>query len=346
MSILGLLPEAALRGAYQARQASIRYPLLFAHGLVRRLLDRDLTPSDASSDALRREYLGLLERDLENAAKGVYPRELLFEFPFRDYTWALPRLLAEVPRMALRVRRRGFQELPDDVDVTRFPAYFRRTFHWQSDGYLSRRSARLYDLSVEVMFMGCADVMRRQLIPPIAAFAEASDGHPLRILDVGCGTGRALWQIARAIPGQQYFGVDLSPYYIEEAREVLAEVPEVSLLAENAEHLPFQDGSFDVITSCFLFHELPRRTRPRVLAELHRVLRPGGLFVCEDSAQHAEAADLSEFLEAFAGDMHEPFYLDYVRDDLAGLFEGAGFELCGVERAWLAKVVTGRRPAH
>lgn len=346
MSILGTLPEAALRGAYQARQASIRYPLLFAHSLVRGLLDRNIAPGEAAALALKREYLALLERDLENAAAGVYPRELLFEFPLRDYAWALPRLVAELPRMALRVQRGGFRELPDDVDESRFPAYFRRTFHWQSDGYLSRRSARLYDLSVEILFMGCADVMRRQLIPPVAALKIPPAKRPLRILDVGCGTGRALRQLARAVPGQQYFGVDLSPYYLEEARDVLADVPEVCLLAEDAEHLPFQDASFDVVTSCFLFHELPRSTRPRVLAEIFRVLRPGGLFVCEDSAQFAEAADLSEFLEAFARDMHEPFFHDYVRQDLAALTERAGFEVRTVERAWLAKVVTGIRPAH
>ena len=172
MSFLGLLPEAALRGAYQARQASIRYPLLFAHSLVRKLLDRDLAAGKIAIAALQREYLALLDRDLENARAGVYPRELLFEFPLLEYAWALPRLIAELPRMALRVRRGGFRELPDEVDASRFPGYFRRTFHWQSDGYLSRRSARLYDLSVEVLFMGCADVMRRQLIPPIAELAQ------------------------------------------------------------------------------------------------------------------------------------------------------------------------------
>ncbi|MGE4652968.1 MAG: class I SAM-dependent methyltransferase [Myxococcota bacterium] len=346
MSILGLLPEPTLRSAYHARQASIRYPLLFAHGVVRRLLDRNLTPSKASAEALQREYRSLLERDLDNATRDVYPRELLFEFPLRGYAWALPRLLAEVPRVAMRLRRGGWQELPDDVDTSRFPNYFRRTFHWQSDGYLSRRSARLYDLSVEVMFMGCADVMRRQMIPPIAAMASEHNAEPLRILDVGCGTGRTLLQIARAVPGQQYYGVDLSPYYVEEAREVLSGVPQVSLLAQDAEKLPFRDGHFDVVTSCFLFHELPRAHRARVIAEAFRVLRPGGLFVCEDSAQHAEASDLSEFLEAFASDMHEPFYRDYVQDDLARLAEKEGFEVRAVDRAWLAKVVTARRPAH
>jgi hypothetical protein len=75
------------------------------------------------------------------------------------------------------------------------------------------------------------------------------------------------------------------------------------------------------------------------------VLRPGGLLVLEDSAQLAEAADLAFFLETFASEMHEPFYRDYVRDDLRALVEGAGLEPGGVERAWLSKVVSARKPA-
>jgi hypothetical protein len=43
--------------------------------------------------------------------------------------------------------------------------------------------------------------------------------------------------------------------------------------------------------------------------------------------------------------MHEPFYRDYVRDDLRALVEGAGLEPGGVERAWLSKVVSARKPA-
>ncbi len=140
------------------------------------------------------------------------------------------------------------------------------------------------------------------------------------------------------------FGVDLSPYYLETARELLADVPEVALLAENAEALPFRDDYFDIVTSVYLFHELPRNARRRVVSEMLRVLRPGGLAVFEDSAQLREAADLDSFLTGFSAQMHEPFYRDYVRDDLALLAEGTGFDVLAVERAWLSKVVTATRP--
>ncbi len=338
--VVSLLPRAAWRTAYRAQQASFRYGLLAAHLALRAVANRRLRPGEEALTALRREYEQLLARDLENVELGFYPATLLFGMPIADYAKALPRFLLDMPRVWWRSRRGNYRDVPDAADPRRFPAYFRRNFHWQTDGYLSPQSARIYDLSVEFLFMGCADVMRRQVIPPMTRFARRQRGRPLRILDVGCGTGRTLAQIAAALPGHRYFGVDLSPYYVAAAREQLADVPEVTLVAENAEALPYRDDYFDVVTSVYLFHELPRKARRRVMAEAARVLRPGGLLVVEDSAQLAEARDLALVLEGFATQVHEPFYRDYVRDDLAALVVEAGLEVADVQRAWLSKVVT------
>jgi len=343
---LGLLERAALGGAYRVQQAAIRTPLLASHGLLRLLgRGRGAAPPREALQALRREYEALLERDIANARDGHYPSSLLFGIPWRDHVASLPRFAADLPRVVWRSRRGDFKDLPE-TPSRRFPGYFRRTYHWQTDGYLSRHSARVYDLSVEFLFLGCADVMRRQVIPPMTRFARAEPpaGRPLRILDVACGTGRTLAQIAAALPGAQLFGVDLSPWYLEEARRRLARVPDVSLVSESAEKLPFRDGYFDAVTSVYLLHEMPRRVRRRAVAEMARVLRPGGLLVLEDSAQLAEASDLSFFLRAFTELMHEPYYRDYLRDDLADLLAEAGLEGASTERAWLSKVVQARKP--
>lgn len=339
------LPFALTRAAYQAQQASLRLPILFAHAALRRASAPARTPTPEDLSALQRSYAALLERDLGNVRDGLYPRSLLFQFPLGSYARTFPRFLADLPRTYRRFRRRDYQDLPEDVDVRRFPPYFRRTFHWQTDGYLSRRSAELYDVSVEFVFLGCADVMRRQVIPPMARFARRGRGRRLRILDVACGTGRSLAQISAALPGHQYFGMDLSPYYVEQARRLLRDVPETTLLAENAETIPFADGYFDVVTSTYLFHELPRRARRRAATEMARVLRPGGLLVLEDSAQLVESDELRFFLGGFSQDMHEPFYADYVRDDLEAIITGAGLEPMATERVWLSKVVPARKPA-
>lgn len=283
-------------------------------------------------------------RDLANVENGLYPRELLFDIPLRRYVRALPRLLRDTPNVVRRRRTGNFRDIPA-VDKQRYPAYYRRTFHWQTDGYFSAHSAEVYELGVELLFRGTADVMRRQIIPPITRFVRAAGGAgSVRLLDVACGTGRTLHQLVQAHPELRCYGVDLSPAYAQVARKRLADVAGVAIAVENAEALPFADATFDVVTSVYLFHELPRNARRQVAREMFRVVRPGGLVVIEDSAQLAESTEIAGALRAFPGEFHEPFYADYLEDDLAELLREVGFAVASVEPQFVAKVVTARRP--
>src|SRR6185369_11601422 len=151
-------------------------------------------------------------------------------------------------------------------------------------------------------------------------------------------------QLAQAHPALRLYGVDLSPSYVRLARKRLAHVAEVALAVENAEALPFADATFDIATSVYLFHELPRNTRRNVARELFRVVRPGGLVVLEDSAQLVESAEIATALRSFPGEFHEPFYADYLEDDLAELLREVGFVIESSAPQFVAKVVVARRP--
>ena len=334
------------RVAYRAQHVSF---LLHATMLqeTARFLSR--TPRPKLTPELLRLLRGrteaLFERDLANVRDGLYPRELLFQIPARDYARALPRLVWDTPRIVRRKRRGEYKDIPP-VDKGRYPAYYRRTFHWQTDGYFSEHSAEVYDLGVELLFRGTADVMRRQIIPPVTLFLREHDQPPgrVRLLDVACGTGRTLRQLATAHPDLRYHGVDLSPFYVKAARKLLADVPEVSLAVENGEALPYADGAFDVVTSVYRVHELPRNARRNVVREMYRVLRPGGLLVLEDSCQPADSPALAGVLANFPVEFHEPFYQDYLGDDLAELVRECGFTVQSVEPHLVAKVVAARKP--
>lgn len=344
---IGLVDRAA-EAAYLAQQLSIALPAAIVQRILRTVVGESVDPGGLALSTIRRRFAGLLQRDIQNVRDGMYPRELLFQLPVASYASVAPRLALELPRVALRRRRSGWRELPDRVDAKEYPAYFRRTFHWQTDGYLSRRSAQLYDVGVELLFGGTADVMRRQVIPPITRHLRAIDranGSGVRVLDVACGTGRSLAQLHAAHPSVRLSGLDLSPFYVQEARERLEHVPDVSLVAENAEAMPWKDGWFDVVTSTYLFHELPRNARRNVMREMLRVLAPGGLVVIEDSAQPSESPEVAFFLERFPEDFHEPFFRDYLKDDLADALTEVGFVIDAVEPHFVAKVVTARKPA-
>lgn len=337
------IPGVVHRTAYRAQQMGMLFNCLLGHRVLRSVARRRIEPSAEALECVRRRYRELIERDLRNVEEGLYPKALLFQFPFLGYMSKAPQLARDIPRTLRRMRAGDYRDFPSDVDVRRYPPYFRRNFHWQTDGYFSRRSAEIYDLGVEFLFLGTADVMRRQLIPPVTRFVR-EHGEDLRLLDVACGTGRTLRQMAVAHPKLRYYGLDLSPYYLQVAREVLSDVEDLSLVAENAEAMPFRDDHFDVVTSVHLFHELPRNARRNVYREMWRVLRPGGLLVIEDSGQLAESEEVSFFLGQFSKEFHEPFHRDYLADDIAEALAEVGFDVVSSEPQFVSKVVTARKP--
>ena len=322
------------------------YGLTASMAIPGRLLSLLLSPRQRRVDAavlatLRRRYDALLDSDLDNVARGYYPRQLLYQYPLFDYVRQLPEALVDLPRFLVRRYRGQYDELPRGVDRTRYPRYYLRTFHWQTDGWLSERSARLYDASVEFLFGGTADIMRRMAIPPVVDAVRGAT-RP-RLLDIGCGTGRFLRQLHCALPRARLYGLDMSGPYLERARTVLAGT-EASLIADNAEAMPLADGQFDAVTSVFLFHELPADARRRVMREAWRVLVPGGRFVVCDSAQLADSRSLEPVLRGFASTYHEPYYTGYLRDDLAAIMTECGFDVQLSAPHLVSKVVVGRKP--
>jgi ubiquinone/menaquinone biosynthesis C-methylase UbiE len=340
--------ELATWARYLALHEAVRVPLIGAHRLAS-FVSQVSTHREAPARnrplerAVRDRYWKLLAADFENAQRALYPMELLFDVPFAAYARNVPRFLLDAPKILGRIEAGRHDDLPPELNLAAYPAYYRRTFHWQTDGYFSRHSAELYDLGVELLFVGAADVMRRQVL------AEVMRRKPrgvIRLLDVGAGTGRFLRQAAKSLPGSELHGVELSPWYAEYAREVVAvggagAAPRID--AANAEALPFPDHSFDVVTSIFLLHELPRRVRRTVLGEMRRVLAPGGVLVLEDAAQPSDAPELTPALHQFSRDMHEPFFADYLADDLKALLEESGFAVRSVAPHFLSKVVSAAR---
>jgi len=300
-------------------------------------------PRREAIESLRGRMEALFALDYEDAERGVYPRALIESLPWRDYARVLPDLLFDLPRTRQRIQEDRFDELPEGAQE-RYPRYYARNFHFQTDGYLGHTSARLYDLQVEMLFGGTADAMRRRMIQPVVEASRRAGGRTPRILDVACGTGRLLSMLGAALPGAAFTGVDLSPHYVAHARRALAPTLDVSLLVENGERLPFEDGRFDVVTCLYLFHELPRDVGQRVLAELVRVVRPGGRVVLGDSVQLRDTPELEAELRAFPVRFHEPYYLGYIQDDLAQRAREAGLAVESAAAHFLTKVVVGRKP--
>jgi ubiquinone/menaquinone biosynthesis C-methylase UbiE len=292
----------------------------------------------------RRTFLAelgrLLQRDRANIAAGRYrmPADL---WPDPAAAWRQSRsFLADLGRINLRRQRRDHQEVRRSAPADRrYPRYYVQNFHYQTDGYLSPESARLYDFQVEVLFNGGADAMRRQALLPIGDHLRGRRLAGERLLDVACGTGRLLAMIKHNWPRLPVVGLDLSTAYLAVAKAGLVPWSWARLVVGAAERLPFPDASFSLVTSSYLFHELPAAVRARAAQEMARVLQPGGRLVFVDSLQRGDFRPFDGLLELFPQLYHEPYYRAYTRADLGQLFRAAGLHPWSADRAYLSKVL-------
>ena len=112
--------------------------------------------------------------------------------------------------------------------------------------------------------------------PFVHSVAQFTRAHGKRLLEVGVGAGVDHLQWARA--GAECYGVDLTDTAIELTRARLEIYGLHSTLQRvDAEQLPFPDASFDMVYSWGVIHHSAQPER--IVAEIHRVLKPGGTFV-------------------------------------------------------------------
>jgi ubiquinone/menaquinone biosynthesis C-methylase UbiE len=340
----------AARLTYAAAQTA-RVAFYGAHYLAARIVARDAftaieKPAHPvpSLGAMLKSIRALLLQDWRNVEAGLYPMPLDLAEETR-HAMASPRYLADIPRVAARRRRSGHSDL--GTEGAGLPRYYRQNFHFQTDGYLSDDSAKLYDFQVEVLFAGTADAMRRRAFVPIANFLRGRDPGRTTLLDIGAGTGRFLSFVKAAQPRLKTIALDLSAPYIERARRNMASHRGAKFIVAPAEAMPLPDASVNVGTGIFLFHELPPKIRASVAREIARVLKPGGIFVLADTIQYGDVPAFDGLLDVFPTLLHEPYFSGFAKSDLEKLFGGVGLQRLQSDIAHLTKItVFGKAPAQ
>ena len=134
-------------------------------------------------------------------------------------------------------------------------------------------AAPLYDWLAPLMTLGSEHRLHRQVVARLAL------DQPAAVLDIGCGTGTLTRQIYDALPAaapRRVCGVDAAEAMIAVANRKAGDRPGLEFAAALAEELPYPDASFDRVLSTFFFHHLNVDLKIQSLAEIWRVLRPGG----------------------------------------------------------------------
>ena len=200
-----------------------------------------------------------------------------------------------------------------------------------------------YDLMNDLMSAGIHRVWKRHTV----AVAAPRPGQ--RILDLAGGTGDLALAFARRVGADGHVVLaDINAAMLEQGRDRLLDAGiagNVDIAQCDAEALPFADGSFDLVTIAFGLRNVTRKER--ALAEMHRVLAPGGRLLVLEFSRPVDALRPAYDLFSFsvlptlgrlvAGDADSYRYLaESIRmhpdqETLKGMFEAAGFERCSYE---------------
>lgn len=150
---------------------------------------------------------------------------------------------------------------------------------------------------------------------------------PQRVLDLGTCSGKNLLPFADTFPQAQLHGVDVGAPVLRFGHACASHenVP-VHFSQQNAESMDFADGSFDIITSSFFFHEVPVTVTRRILSECFRLLSAGGVMVHMELPNETAVGDYENFFWNWdTQNNNEPNYTQFRSQDLAKLCKEAGF---------------------
>jgi ubiquinone/menaquinone biosynthesis C-methylase UbiE len=305
------------------------------------LTHKDLPPpTNSQIKTLWKQIVRLHERESKNLELGLYPVSALeLENPVQ-HARSFLNVLSDGVRVAWRMRKNKTKEFSKPEATEGMPDYYTRNFHFQTDGYFSEASAKLYDHQVEILFSGTAGAMRRLILPVLSRTTQGSG----RWLELGCGSGSATRGVLETFPKARVTALDLSAQYLKIAQENLRSYDKVDFLQGDASALTFKDETFEAVFSVYLLHEMPKEVRERVIREAWRVLKPGGVLVFADSLQIGDEPELNWALERFPKVYHEPFYKGYSKDKLEALIEKQTRAKTESEHAFFTKVVWAQKP--
>lgn len=189
---------------------------------------------------------------------------------------------------------------------------------------IADRTRRIYDL-VAGVYPASTFFFHSKAHRVALEMTNIPDGS--RVLEVATGSGEMFRRLVKANPNGVNCGLDLSPNMAAHTQgRVRNEFPasKTLLQAVDARHMPFADARFDNVVCCYLFELLDDSDIKRTLAEIRRVLKPGGTFTVILIGQN-----LGFFNQMYrvAGGLAPAFWGRQVSERFPALLKKAGFRV-------------------
>jgi len=173
--------------------------------------------------------------------------------------------------------------------------------------------------------------------------AETLATDPMTILDLGCGTGTLAVLLAQRAPRARVIGLDGDSEILQRAAaKAEAAGVAVELLEAMADAIPLGDATVDAVVSSLVFHHLAPETKARALAEISRVLRPGGKLIIADYGRPQDPLTRIAFVavQLLDGSANTR---QHAAGELPRLIANAGFKLETIDRL---RTLTGTLELH
>lgn len=187
---------------------------------------------------------------------------------------------------------------------------------------------RAYDWLARVVTLGGETRFRRRILD----LAQLKAGE--KVLDVGCGTGTLVIGAAKRVgPSGSAHGVDRSMEMLAHARhKAITQGVSAEFRESSSNHLPFQDASFDVAFSTLMFHHLPAPMQMATVAQMCRVVRPGGRIIIVDMQRPKDITAIFSHVGLIHLFRSRATMPDWQR--IEGLLEQHGVQLATRQAVW------------